>query len=411
MTEESQATEAEEAHHPLGPSAASRWLNCPGSVQATAGLPDTTSEYAAEGTAAHTVTEWCRKQGRPATDFIGTEIEVDGYSFTVDNDMADACQSFVDYVEALPGDAFYEVKVSFDPWVSGAFGTADDIRIDANSKTVYVADYKHGKGEVVDVEGNPQMKVYALGAVHDFGFVYDFDEDWQVVPIVHQPRIGNVQRGEPIPLTDLLAWGDDVVKPAAEEAMQPGGRFAAGAWCRWCKIRGGCTHRAAKILEEDLADFENLEDAGVHLLRGEDLGRILDKLGEIKRFVEDVEAHGRSELSAGHPPVGAAGPYKLVAGRGSRNWTDEEAARKALQRKLGAKNIWIQKLISPAQAEKQLGKDSSLLDKYVEKRGGSPTMVPGSDKRPALVADASDEFDDLSAGADAQGGDDNNNKA
>jgi hypothetical protein len=382
------------AHSPLGPSAAERWLNCPGSVRASEGVAGTTSSFASEGTAAHMLTEWARKYGQPTSEWLGESIGVDGQQFVVDHDMVDATQAFVDYVEALPGDPYYEVRVAFDRWVPGAFGTADDIRVDEVGRTIYVSDYKHGKGVEVSAHDNPQPRIYALGVVETLAFLYDFGDDWQVRCAIHQPRIGNVSEAEPILLGDLLAWAEDVVRPAAEEALHADDpRFAAGDWCRWCPIRGGCVTRERHMQAEVLSDFEVLEDEGVHVLQGAALGRILDRVSQVKQWLADLEAHALSEINAGRPPVGADGPYKLVAGRSSRDWTDEEAARKALQRKLGAKEIWTRKLISVAQAEKKLGRDDAIMEKYVDKKQGKPTMVPASDKRQALEVDAASEFD------------------
>ena len=374
------------AHHRLGPSASSRWLNCPGSVKATAHIEDTATEFAAEGSVAHLVTEWVREQGKPASHFIGREVEQDGFKFTIDQEMADYCQSFVDFCEAHPGDVFVEVKVSMDPWIPGGFGRADDVRVDQKSKTIYVTDLKYGRGVEVKAKGNSQAKLYALGVYNTLGWMYGVDESWSIVNTIYQPRIGNISQDDPISVADLIQWADEVVAPAAKLAASDGAPFKAGSWCKFCKINGTCSERARLMQEEHLADFAVLKEEaqmGVEM-DNEQMGRILDMAGQIRNWLSDVENAAMQRCQAGNPPVGADGAYKIVTGRSSRDWRDPVQAQSVLIDLVGEENLWVKKMASPAQIEKVVGKKNETVAELVETKDGKPTLAPASDKRQAV---------------------------
>lgn len=373
------------AHSPLGPSSGDRWMNCTASVKFTAGLPDTTSEFAAEGTAAHELSEWARLEGKPCKSYIGREIEVEGYTFTVDAEMARYVQEFVDYCEQWPGVGLVEERVHFTAWVPDGWGTADDIRIVEDEALVRLTDLKYGKGVQVFAKNNTQLKLYALGVYQEFGHLYDMK---RFILCIHQPRLHHVDETE-ITIEELLLWARDYVKPAAEEALSGEGTFKAGKWCRFCRGRDNCEERVS----EYTSDFEDLDPVGT--LPTYELARILPRIPEIKKMCADIEARALSLLQAGEQ----VGDYKLVAGRSSRSWKDADEAEAALRKvsKLKVKDILIAKLISPAQAEKKIGKDHSIMKEHVLKSQGKPVMVPGDDPRKPLQADANDEFDDLSS--------------
>lgn len=371
------------AHSPLGPSSGKRWMNCTASVKFTAGMPDTTSEFAAEGTAAHTLSEWAREEGRPCKYFIGREIEVEGYTFTVDAEMAMYVQRFVDYCEQWPGEALVEERVHYTAWVPDGWGTADDIRIVEEERLARLTDLKYGKGVQEFAKNNTQLKLYALGVYQDFGHLYDFDN---FIITIHQPRLDHVDTVE-LTVEELLLWARDYVKPAAEEALSGEGTFKAGDWCRFCRGKNTCEARADQYVD----DFEDLE--GVDEMPIYKLVELLPKLPELRRLCDDLEARALSLLQAGEQ----VGDYKLVAGRSSRRWKDAEKAEAALRKvsKLKVKDILPSKLISPAAAEKKIGKDHPIMKEQVLKSPGKPVMVPGEDPRAPLQADAEDEFDDL----------------
>lgn len=257
----------EHAHSEHGPSAAERWMNCEGSVLYTRGMPGQVSIYAAEGTAAHTLSEWCREQNCSAARFKGQILKVDQYEFKVGKPMIVAVDAFCAYVAALPGIPFFEKRVGYEPWAKGGFGTLDDARV---ASVCYITDLKFGKGIKVFAAKNVQLMLYALGLYYTYRHLFDFEK---FVLAVFQPRLNHIDPWE-ISLADLLIWADYTVEPCATRTLLPGAVMKAGAWCRFCPGKNGCKTRQNAELgmplvvagrrplkPVDLAEeFENLEE-------------------------------------------------------------------------------------------------------------------------------------------------------
>ena len=224
-------------HSELGPSSSDRWLNCPGSVLATRGMKGQ-SEYAAEGSAAHALSQGVREQGKPASDWKGTTIVVGDYQFKVGKPMIDSVQTFVDGENALPGVALVEEMVHYDELVEGGFGTLDGGKLEDGLCTV--TDLKHGTGVKVFAQDNSQLKLYALGIYFKMKWIFEFD---RFVLRICQPRLRHFESSE-ISLGRLLQWGYDVVRPGAKLALTPGAPIVAGPWCKFCKIKDSCQTRA-----------------------------------------------------------------------------------------------------------------------------------------------------------------------
>lgn len=368
-------------HHNMGPSAASRWLQCTASVKATEGIEQDPSRAAAEGTVAHTVTEMVRL-GRvaDARDMEGQVIEQDGFQITVDEEMVIHANAFAEFCGQLPGDAYVEEQVSLDPWIPGGFGTADHVAI--GDGIIHVVDFKYGKGVKVEAQGNAQMRMYALGAVHTLGWLHGIDgpdgHPWTVKTTIYQPRIGHFDTEE-LPLGDLLDWGRTVVHPAAVEAQSGKGRFKAGKHCRFCLLSGSCAEQARHYRQDVLGDFENLDQTTI---TDEQLGKLLDEMDLLKKWLTTIEQEGKARAQQGRPPIGADGPYKLVEGRKRREWTFPSDAEFVLKNHLGDQ-AFEKTLLSPAKAEKVLGKDVDISD-LIRQVPGAPTLVPATDKREPL---------------------------
>lgn len=396
------------AHSPLGPSSADRWLNCPGSVLASQGVTEVESEYALEGTAAHSLAEKCRALNQPAKKFLGGKIFVERQdktqkSFEVTPEMVAGVQDFLDFVNALPGNDFNEAQVSYAAWVPEGFGTMDSAR--GNDGTVYITDLKFGKGVQVWAKDNSQLKLYALGFYHDYGWLYDI-ETFHLT--VHQPRLDHVDEWD-ISLVDLLRWADEVIRPTAAIALQPGAPFKAGTHCKFCKLKFTCDVRTKWVLEQVTGDqaseFENLEAFMDKLeprkadrLGGVLLAKALSAIDAIESWCKDVAAHAMREIQQGKE----VGDWKLVEGRSKRKWIDGDTVIAGVLKAEGLKEemIYTKKLITPPAAEKLVGKKNPIMKAYVRKPPGRPKLAPGDDPRPAMTMDALREFEDLSVDDD-----------
>lgn len=371
------------AHAKLSASGAVRWMACPASVRMEELYPRSSSKYAEEGTAAHSLAETCLRAYKDADYYIGQEFE----QHIVDLEMAEYAQEYVNYVRALDGFLDIERRVDFSKWVPGGFGTADAILL--KDGTIDVVDLKYGKGVQVDSANNPQGMLYGLGAYHEFSHIYEIE---QLRLTIVQPRMDHISEWE-ISTEDLLAFGEEASK-AAELALTDDPPFNPGPkQCLFCGAKAVCPARAEQNLELAVEGFETVTNHGplkkVTGLTNDEIAHILHNVDSLKSWANSIEAHAQDLLERGETVEG----FKLVRGRSIRKWRDEAAAAKSLVNKLNKKGAYTEKLISPTQAEKLLGKNSAILQKHCYKPEGKPTIAVESDKRPAILDDATDGFE------------------
>lgn len=377
-----------EVHAKLSASSAYRWLHCPKSVVLTEGLPDKTSDFAKEGTLAHSIAEKAlsdyKAYGKNAV-FPPTLSERVLNNPRYYAGMTDDVLPYVDYVidtfEAHGGEAVLEIerRVDFSEWVPCGFGTADALII--SDGTLEVIDLKFGKGVMVDATENPQMMLYALGAYDANAYIYDIEN---VRMTIVQPRLDHISTFE-MSVSDLLEWAGVVVKPVAQLAYKGEGFQQAGDWCRWCKLKETCKVRANTML-----DMTSLREKAS--LTDEELDFILSHSKEIQQWLNDVERGALERVTRGKPIKG----WKLVEGRSNRKIADEGKLIVAMtQAGWGEDEIFKPKeLQTLTNLEKLVGKKrfAEEFGDLVYKPEGKATLVPESDKRPELGT-AENEFE------------------
>lgn len=370
---------AERAHALLSASSAHRWLNCPPSAVAAELYPRETSEFAAEGTQAHEVAEaFVRASLTPLS--VATEPSPEATP-----EMLDCAAGYNAYIREQFSDDCHRVlleqRVDFSDWVPGGFGTCDCILLQGD--TLDVIDYKYGKGVPVSAELNPQLMLYGLGALNDYGLAVDA----QTVRLhIYQPRINNVSVCE-VPTQDLLKWADSVREIAAVAATG-GGDYHAGDWCKFCPHAGQCRELTKTCTQ--IVDGYNVE---VPVLAPHEVAQILEQEPLISLWLRRVKSRALAMALDGKPAPG----WKAVEGRqGNRKWKDELEALHILDAAgYDRAETTETHLLSPAGVDKLVGKKraAELLAGQIERSPGSPILVPESDKRPPY--DPANDFDNI----------------
>ena len=372
---------SERAHALLSASSAARWLACPPSAVAAEAYPNEGTEFTREGTLAHEVAEVYAKG-----EFIDPAA-IEATDVLITKEMVECAQGYADYIqEQIKSESavvLLEQRVDFSPWVPDGFGTADCIIIQGN--TMDVIDYKYGKGVAVSAEDNPQMKLYGLGALNDFGFAFDVE----IVRLhIYQPRLNNISVDE-ICAGKLRAWAEMVVKYTAEKASKGEGDYKPGEHCRFCPHAGRC-RELTKVCTEHINTHGI--NAPVEVLAPWEIAEVLAMESTISLWLKRVKEQALSTMMNGGDIPG----YKVVAGRGSRAWADDLEVAAALKAAgYSQEEITKTELLSVSVMEKTLGKKkvAELVGGQILSYTGSPTVVHQSDRRPAY--DASADFNNL----------------
>lgn len=376
-------------HALLGASSAARWLACPASARATEGLPDDETPYAAEGTRAHEVCEahlrHCLKYweaGRVAPA-LGESIRLDGQPDDP-AEMVRATNLYANFLHELwvgfprRPSVFIEQEVDVSEWVPGGFGTCDCLLIGGG--LLHIVDFKYGQGVPVSPVRNPQLMYYALGAYELFRDIDDIDT---VCMSIVQPRIQTEPETWQLPLADLLSWAREVLRPGAERAWKGEGGFCPGDHCKktFCKAYPNC--RAWQDKYGPLAGFEPLPEPAA--LSDEELGGWLAKVQGLAAYAKDLEEYAHNALLAGRSLPG----WKLVQGRSTRKWTDQDAAFQQMERSgIDEALLYTRTPVSLTVAEKMIGKKkfAELMSAFITKAPGAPKLAAASDPRPEYNA-------------------------
>ena len=373
-----------EKHAKLSASSAHRWMNCNPSANLEREFADKTSEAAAEGSAAHALCEHKLRKAlkmrsvRPVSKYDSDEMEM----YT--NSYVEFVLEQIEVAKQHCTDPFVliEQRLDFSCYVPDGFGTGDCLIV--ADKLLHIIDFKYGLGVLVDAEENPQMMLYALGALQLFDALYDIDT---ISMSIFQPRRENVSTWT-ITVAELKEWAEKILRPKAELAFKGEGEFNPGPWCTFCKAAVKCRARAEEKLA--LAQYEFTKPP---LLTDEEIEDILSRLDDLTKWANEIAAYAQdAAINHGKQWNG----FKLVEGRSVRKYSDE-AAVVAAATAAGYRDIYKKSLIPITEMEKLMGKKTfaEILGGLVIKPQGKPTLVPASDKRPAIHTGANHDFTEI----------------
>lgn len=372
-------------HAVLSASGAYRWLNCLPSARLELEFVNNESSAAAEGTAAHALCEHKLKKAlhmrskRPVSVYNSDEMEEhsDAYVEFVMEQLELAKQSCTDPLILI------EQRLDFSCYVPQGFGTGDCIII--ADKKLHIIDFKYGMGVLVDAVDNPQMKLYALGALDIYDSLYDIEE---VSMTIFQPRRENVSTWT-IPVKELKDWAENELKPKAKKAYEGEGDYLPGEWCTFCRAAVKCRARAEEKLKLAQMEFKLPP-----LLTDSEIEEVLSKLSDLTKWANEIIAYA-TDAAVNHGKEWHG--FKVVEGRSVRKYKDEKAVAEAAKAN-GYKDIYRQNLITLTEMQKLMGKKKfeQILGGLIHKPPGKPTLVPNSDKRPAMnISNVNNEFNEI----------------
>jgi hypothetical protein len=375
-------------HAILSASSSHRWLHCLPSARLELEFENTNGEVAKEGTAAHALSEHKLKKAlrirskRPTSEYDSDEMEecTDAYVDFIMEQVELARKSCTDPIVLI------EQRLDFSCYVPDGFGTGDCVII--SDDRLHIVDFKYGMGVLVDAEDNPQMKLYALGALKIYDSLYDIKE---ISMTIFQPRRENVSTWT-VPVEELKAWAEEELKPKAAKAYQGEGEYMPGPWCTFCRASSRCRARADENLKLAQMEFKMPP-----LLTDSEIEEVLTILPDLTKWANEITAYA-TDAAVNHGKEWHG--FKVVEGRSVRKYKDENAvAEKAVIS--GYKDIYRKSLIPMTEMQKLMGKTKfeEILGNLIYKPPGKPTLVPNSDKRPAMnVADAKNEFNEIMEG-------------
>ncbi len=383
---------SERAHASLGASKASQWLACTPSIRLGEQYEETTSIFAKEGTFMHELSElylsYELKQITKAQ--LNKKLKQMKQNEFYNSEIEQAVQTYVDVVTEKVNEArarskdpliLIEERVDFSPWVPEGFGTGDVILISGDR--LEIVDLKGGKGVKVSAEGNPQMRLYALGAINNFGVLYDIDS---VLMTIVQPRLDNISTDE-MQVDKLLEWAENGVKPKAELAFKGEGDFVPGEHCRFCKVKANCRARAEENLKLACMDFQKPP-----LLTDDEIVEVLTTVDQLMSWAKDVQEFALAKAMNENKQWPG---MKLVEGRGSRKYSDDDAVVEALTAAGYDGDVIFKKSLNTITTlEKELGKKTfqELLGSLITKAPGKVKLVPEEDKRQEIQSSPEADF-------------------
>jgi hypothetical protein len=355
----------------VGGSTAKRVINCPGSVALVQKMPkQPSSSYADEGTLLHNTIADHLATLQPLHSYLGWKHEDQVLTQElIDDKLVPALAALDEIDPEQKMDYEVETRVSFGELLPGVFGSTDFVGRIGNR--AIVLDWKFGAGVAVTAEENEQLMFYAAAAMRTDALKWAFEGATEIECIIVQPPV--IRRWVTTP--ERIKQFEQTLVQAVKESQYPDAVLHSGDHCRWCAAKPVCPQMTGKV---DRALLVQLKEIDV-----DTLGRYLKNADLLEDWIKDLRGLAIQLLEKDLPVPG----YKLVAKRGTRQWTKQEDVVHWLDGKgFEPREIYSKELLSPAQMEKVLKKRKlALPDELVKSVSSGTTLASEDDPRPSVL--------------------------
>ena len=355
----------------VGGSTAKRVIACPASVKLVQQIPskDIPNEHADRGTLLHNVIADVLEFNEAPEKYLGTKYNDQVLTEELIDEKITVALAALEEIDPTNVMAFkIETRVGFGDFLPGVFGSTDLLgRI---GKRAIVLDWKFGDGVLVSAEENEQLLFYAAAAMRTEESKWIFEGATEIECIIVQPP--EIRRWVTTP--QRVALFEQELRRAVHESHSEAASMAAGDHCRWCAAKPICPKMTGQV--------ERVMQTKLQALPIDQIAIQLEQADAIESYIKDLRTLATQMLEHGVRVPG----FKLVAKRGTRQWTSEDAVDAWVDANGLTKEAYESKLRSPAQMEKVLKKYKKELppDLVVSISSGS-TLAADSDSRPAVL--------------------------
>jgi hypothetical protein len=354
----------------VGGSTAKRVIACPGSVALSATMPPKpSSKYADEGTLLHdAIAQVLGKDVSPESLLGMTYQDQLLTQELIDNKIHVALDLLGVVDPNLEMEYAVETEVNFGDFLPDVFGSCDLLGRIGNK--AIVLDWKFGDGVAVGVEENEQLLFYAAAAMRTPSVSWVFEGVTEIECVIIQPP--TLRRW--VTTVERVKQFEQQLAQAVQKSAKTDAPIMTGEHCRWCAAKPICPKMTGAV--------DRALDLQLKSLDADKIGGYLANCDLLEQWITDLRALAHQMLEADVPVPG----WKLVNKRATRQWANEDVADDVLSKIIPKDELYVSKMISPAQAEKVLKKSGTKLpDDLVVAVSSGSTLAREDDPRPAVV--------------------------
>jgi len=354
----------------VGGSTAKRVIGCPGSVALCSTMPPKpSSKYADEGTLLHdAIAQVLDKNVKPEL-LLGMTYQDQVLTQDLIDNKLHIALDLLDQVDPnLEMEYAVETEVGFGDFLPDVFGSCDLLGRIGNR--AIVLDWKFGDGVAVTAEENEQLLFYAAAAMRTPSVSWVFDGAKEIECVIIQPPM--IRRW--VTTVERVKQFELQLLQAVNSSQKTDAPIAVGEHCRWCSAKPVCPAMTGAVDRAINLQLDQLD--------ADKIGAYLGNCDMLEQWITDLRALAHQMLEADKPVPG----WKLVNKRATRQWANEDVADDVLSKIIPQDELYVSKMISPAQAEKVLKKlGQQLPDDLVVAVSSGSTLAREDDPRPAVA--------------------------